>query len=74
LQQQYPWDILNVSIYNLFLFFFALQDLSNNHLTDIPKSFALLINLVRLNLACNQLKDLPADISAMKSKLVSSDC
>lgn len=47
---------------------FNLQDVSNNQLTAIPTSFALLVNLVRLNLACNQLKELPADLSAMKSK------
>lgn len=47
---------------------FNLQDVSNNQLTAIPTSFALLVNLVRLNLAWNQLKELPADLSAMKSK------
>lgn len=53
---------------------FNLQDVSNNQLTAIPSSFALLVNVVRLNLAWNQLRELPADLSAMRSNSLSSGC
>uniref|UniRef100_A0A8C3TQP9 Leucine rich repeat containing 40 n=1 Tax=Catharus ustulatus TaxID=91951 RepID=A0A8C3TQP9_CATUS len=45
----------------------VLDDVSNNQLTAIPSSFALLVNVVRLSLAGNQLRELPADLSAMRN-------
>uniref|UniRef100_A0A8C3TMT2 Leucine rich repeat containing 40 n=1 Tax=Catharus ustulatus TaxID=91951 RepID=A0A8C3TMT2_CATUS len=42
----------------------VLDDVSNNQLTAIPSSFALLVNVVRLSLAGNQLRELPADLNS----------
>lgn len=55
-------------IFLLILMSSLYQDISNNNIVNIPISFAFLTSLVRLNLACNQLRNLPAEISAMKSK------
>lgn len=57
--------IVHSFIHSVFLF---LKDISNNCLTTVPASFSSLSSLVRLNLSSNQLKNLPAEISGMKSK------